>query len=167
MKRLLMCLLPVWLVGSCVFEEPFESAAKIPTDDRLLGRWEEITADSDAQAKRMLVLPYAKNEYVVAYPTGDSAMYFRAFAVNLAGADYIQVQLIGTAEKPVAAGDRKFHLLEIAVKGDDMEMRLLKPEVIGKVLKDSAAMKAAFAKHKDDPELFDKPVKFKRIPQAP
>lgn len=151
------------LLNSCVFESPFETEAKIPVDTALLGRWESIPADPKRAAQRMLVLQHSANEYLVEYPVGEKAMFFRAFAVSLAGAEFIQIQLIGTAAGTVKPGDRKYHLLEVSVDGDALEMRTINPEVLGSDLGDSAQMKAAFIGHKNDPKLFSEPEKFRRI----
>lgn len=163
MKTMLTAVLSVLFLNSCVFDAPFEAEAKFPTDPKLIGRWEEIPDKTDAKANQMLVLQYASNEYLVEYPVGDEAMYFRAYAVELSGGKFIQVQLIGSADKPIDAADRKYHLLKVGVDGDGMEMCTIDPDVLGKGLADSARMKAAFAEHKDDPGLFQAPSKFRRI----
>ena len=89
MKSLLAAVIPLLMLSSCVFESPFETAARIPTDTRLLGRWEEVPDKPDAQPERMLVLQHSANEYVVEYPVGAKAMFFRAYAVQLEGKPYI------------------------------------------------------------------------------
>ena len=163
MKKLLAAVIPLLLLNSCVFEAPFAGTAEIPADAKLLGRWEETRDKADGQPDRMLVLQHSANEYVVEYPVGEKAMFFRAYAVELEGARYIQIQLLGTAEGPCKTEDRKYHLLKVAVDGDTLEMRTLNPDVIGKDAKDTAHLKEAFAKHQDDPKLFNDAVKFKRI----
>jgi hypothetical protein len=163
MKLLLTTVIAVVCLNSCVFESPFGSEALIPVEAKLLGRWEEVAAKADAQSERMLVLQHSANEYVVEYPVGAEAMVFRAYAVELEGTRYIQVQLLGTAEGPAKPEDRKYHLLKVSVDGKALEMRTLEPDVLGKDRRDSARLKAAFAAHKDDPKLFGEPVKFRRI----
>lgn len=163
MKTLLTAALSLFLLNSCIFESPFETVAKFPAEPGLLGRWEEIQETPDGSPNRMLVLQNAPNDYVVEYPIGEKAMFFRAFAVELAGAKYIQVQLIGNQENTVKAEDRKFHLLKVSTSESGLEMRTLDPKVLGEGLSDTTRMIAAFAKQKDDPGLFDKPAKFKRI----
>lgn len=162
MKTLLAAIAPLFLIG-CVFESPFETKAQIAVNPALLGRWENVVDNPKLEAEHMLVMQHSENEYVVEYPTGSKAMYFRAYAVNLSGADYIQIQLIGTAKISVKPGDRKYHLLQVKVDDDSLEIRTIKPEVLGKDLADTDRMKAAFAAHKDDPKLFDEPMTFRRI----
>jgi len=163
MNKLLAAVIPLLLLNSCVFEAPFEATAKIPTDAKLLGRWEEVREKADGTPDRMLVLQHSANEYVVEYPVDEKAMYFRAYAVELEGTRYVQIQLLGSAEGPVKSEDRKYDLLKVAVDGDTLEMSTINPEVIGKDAKDTAHLRAAFAKHKKDAKLFNETVKFKRI----
>lgn len=160
MKTLLIATASILLLNSCIFESPFEAAAKIPVDARLLGRWEEIT---EKAPNRMLVLQHSANEYLVQYPTNDDGMFFRAYPIDLDGSTFIQVQLIGSAEGPVKVADRKYHLFKITAKDDSLEMRSINPDVLGTKTGDSAALKAAFLKHKNNPKLFDDPGVFKRM----
>lgn len=163
MKCLPAILGSLCLLNSCVFDAPFEAEAGLPADPGLLGRWESLPADPKRASERMLVLQHSANEYLVEYPVGEKAMFFRAFAVELAGSRFIQAQWIGSAEGPVKPEDRKYHLLKVKVTGDTLEMRSINPEVLGKDLGDSARMKSAFTAHKDDPKLFGEPENFRRI----
>ena len=163
MKRLSVILGSLCLLNSCMFDAPFEKEAGLPVDPALLGRWESLPADPKRASERMLVLQHSANEYLVEYPVGEKAMFFRAFAVDLAGSRFIQAQWIGTAEGPVKPQDRKCHLLKVDVTGDTLEMRSINPEVLGNNLGDPARMKAAFASHKDDARLFGEPENFRRI----
>jgi hypothetical protein len=163
-NALLATLGSLLLLGSCVFESPFEKEAKIAVDPTLIGRWEQVSDDAKRAPERMLVLKHSDNEYLVEYPMGEKAMFFRAFAVELAGAEFIQIQLIGTADGPVKPGNRKYHLVKVTVKGDSMEMATIDPDLIGREHADPTQMKAAFNEHKDDPKLFGKPEKFRRLP---
>jgi len=163
MKSLLTAVVSLICLNSCVFEAPFEAEAKIAAEPKLLGRWEQVSNKTAGEPDRMLVLQHSANEYIVEYPVGDQAMFFRAYAVELEGSRYIQIQLTGTAEGPAKPVDRKYHLLKGSVDGDSLEMRTIDPEVLGKDLRDSTQMKASFAKLKDDPKLFDEAVKFRRL----
>lgn len=160
MKPLVFALAAALMLASCVFESPFETTAKIPTDDKLLGVWEEADAkDPD----RMTVLQHSPNEYTIQYPGDEDAMYFRAFAVEIAGHSYIQTQLIGTRKGPVKPEDRKYHLFKASLTDDTLSLRALDPEVLGTKTGDTATLRAALAKHLDAPDLFQKPGVFKRV----
>lgn len=163
MKTLLTAVASLLFLNSCVFDSPFEAEAKIPVDGKLLGRWEEVADKADEKANQMLIIQHSPNEYVVEYPVGAEAMYFRAFGIELSGGKYIQIQLIGSADKPVKAEDRKYHLLKVSEGEDAMEMRTIDPEVLGREDGTTEQLKAAFATHKDDPKLFAEPAKFRRV----
>lgn len=162
MKVLLPAISALVLLSSCVFEAPFEAEAKHPVNPALLGCWEEIPTPEKPTPNQLLVLPFSANEYVASYPLGAQAMSFKAFAVELEGETYVQIQLLGTTTGPVKPTDRKFHLLKVKVDGEMMEIQAIRPEVLGKDRGDSARLKAAFAAHKADPKLFDQPLKFRR-----
>ena len=163
MKTLLASVVSVFLLSSCVFEMPFAAQAEIPITQALLGRWESIPDSTDSKPDRLLVLQHSENEYVVAYPLGDKTMVFRAFPVKLEGAEYVQLQLIGTVDGPVEAKDRKYHLLKLKLDGEQLSIQTIKPDVIGKGHKSTAELLAAFKTHKDDADLFDEPETFRRL----
>jgi hypothetical protein len=164
MKTLISVLMPAFFLTSCVFENPFEPEAKLPVDGRLLGRWEEVGTSDKSSVNRMLVLQHSDHEYLVQYPVGEKAMFFRAYAIELADERPVQIQLIGTAEGAVKLEDRKYHLLEVAATGEDgLEIRTIKPETLGKDLRDTESLRAAFTAHKNDAELFGEPMRFRRL----
>lgn len=163
MRSIIAAALALCFLNSCVFEEPFEPKALLPVDPALLGRWEEVVApDSGSTPNELLVLQHSANEYLVRYPTGEKAMFFRAYAVELSGGRYIQIQLIGTAGGAVKPEDRKFHLLQVTVHGSELEFRTIIPDAFGKNLKGAEAMRDAFALHKNDEALFAAPQRFVR-----
>jgi hypothetical protein len=163
MKSLMPVLIAAFFVSACVFEAPFAPEAKLPVDGRLLGRWEEVGTSDKQKAGRMLVLQHSDHEYLVQYPVGEKAMFFRAYAIELAAERQIQIQLIGTADGAVKPEDRKYHLLRMELKDDELEIRTIKPEVLGKALRDTESLRAAFTAHKDDAGLFGDPVMFRRL----
>ena len=145
MKTCLALAISALFLSSCIFEVPFESEAKIPVNTRLIGRWEEVKEKPDATPNRMLVLQNTANEYIVEYPVGEKAMFFRAFGVELEGGQYIQIQLIGSAENEMNPKDRKYHLLKINLEGDSLEMRTINADLLGKDIKDIKDIKTARA----------------------
>ena len=162
MKTLLGSLGLLLVLNSCVFEEPFETEAKIPVNPALPGRWEEMAADAQNAKQTMLVLEHSAYEYLVEYPVGEKAMFFRIFAVELAADRLMQAQLIGTADGPVKPHDRKYHLLKVSLYGDAMEMRTLRPEALGDDVRTTAQLREALAAHVNEADLFAEPVKFRR-----
>ena len=162
MKTMLLPIGLMMLLASCVFESPFETTAKLPVDQALLGRWQEVTSNDKLASNGLLVLQHSANEYLVQYPEGEKGMYFRAFAVDLAGQRCMQIQLIGTADGPVKPENRKYHLLKAALNKDELEIRTIKQDIIGKDLRDTEALRVAYLAHKDQADLFGDPVVFRR-----
>jgi hypothetical protein len=150
------------LLTGCVFEEPFEPNASIPVNRDWLGRWQEVTNDPKREANEMLVLEHSDHEYLVEYPVGEKGMFFRAYAVDLGGSRYIQIQLIGTAEGPVKPQDRKYHLLRVEHRAGRIEMRTINRDVLGKDQVTSEAMRTALLRETNNPKLFDAPTLFTR-----
>lgn len=163
MKTLFAAVVAAFLSSSCVFEEPFEPTAKLPVDDSLTGLWEEALDDAGRDPNRLLVLKHSENEYVVQYPVGTKAMFFRAFAVELEGSPFVQIQLTGTADGPVKSADRKYHLLRVESGNEALTLQVIRPETLGKNLKGSQALREAFAAHKNDAGLFDDPMRFRKV----
>lgn len=163
MKILFAAMTAAFLLSSCVFEEPFEAAATLPVDDSLTGLWEEVLDDAGRVPNRLLVLKHSENEYVAQYPVGTKAMFFRAYAVELDGSKFMQIQLTGTAEGPVKNADRKYHLLLVESGDRALSLQVIRPEALGKNLKGSQALRDAFAAHKNDAGLFDDPMRFRSV----
>lgn len=164
MKKLLAAvLLSLSCLSSCVFDVPFVERAQIPVGAALLGNWKQITTSDKVAPDKMLVLQNGDNDYLVQFPTGEKAMFFRAFAVDLGGTIYFQTQLLGTAEGPAKPADRKFQLFNLTRVGDSIILQSLNPKILGAGLTDSAKLKAAFLAHQNDPGLFDDSVEFRRV----
>ncbi|MEX1114106.1 MAG: hypothetical protein WEB53_02580 [Akkermansiaceae bacterium] len=162
MKALLFAVISVLLLNSCGFEQPFGAEAKLPVESNWLGVWDQVPDKSNEAAHRMLVIQHSANQCIVQYPVGGNAMFFRARAISWARADFVQIQLIGTAKAPAKPEDRKYHLLKIGLTSETLEIRTINPDLLGKNLKDSTAMKVAFTDHQEDPELFACPIIFRR-----
>jgi hypothetical protein len=163
MKTVFAALIAAIVSSSCVFEEPFDPTAKLPVDDSLTGLWEEALVDGGRDPNRLLVLKHSENEYVVQYPVGAKAMFFRAYGVELEGSRFVQIQLTGTAEGPLKPADRKYHLIRAESADGNLSLQVIRPEVLGKDLKGSQALREAFAAHKSDAKLFDDPMRFRRV----
>lgn len=163
MKKLLAAaLLSLSCLTSCVFDVPFVERAEIPVDAALLGHWKGISDSGTDDTNTMLVLQNGENDYMIQFPTGKKAMFFRAFAVDLGGKTYFQTQLLGTAEGPAKVADRKFQLFKLGRDGDSLTLQSLNAKILGKGLTDTAKLKAAFLAHQDDPTLFADSIPFRR-----
>jgi len=162
MKPMFAALLALSLI-SCVFEEPFETAAVIAVDPALTGLWQEVATDTELQSDRLLVLKNSENDYLVQYPVGEKTMFFRAFPIDLEGQRFIQLQLIGTEKGPVEETERRYHLLKARIDGGLLEVRTIDRHVLGEDAVRTQELREAFKRNKHDPKLFEKPVKFRRL----
>ncbi|HSP43313.1 MAG TPA: hypothetical protein VLO11_10620 [Luteolibacter sp.] len=164
MKNLFPVVCGVCLLGSCVFEQPFEPEARLSADPAIAGLWREVVADVEREPNRLLVLAHSDHEWLVQYPVGEAenTMFFRACPIELAGGGYVQIQLIGNGKGPVKPKDRKYHLLKMNADGDALEIMTLNPDKLGKTPADTQSMREAFARVRDEPDLFGEALRFNR-----
>lgn len=159
------------MLNSCLLDSPFEPVAKIPVDEKLLGRWESEVEGvaGKTEATPILLLQHSANEYQVQMSSRnkegqEGSVFFRAYCIELGGGAFIQAQVIGTDTGPVKVEDRDYMLIKVTVKGDTMSIETLDLDVLGVSLDaGSEALKSAFLEHKDDPNLFSAPSVFKRV----
>ncbi len=164
MKTTAGACLAIFLLGSCVFDQPFEPEARLSIDPAIAGLWRQDMKDPERESNRLLVLPHSDREWLVQYPVAeaDKTMFFRAYPIELAGGRYVQIQLIGTGDGPVKPADRKYHLLKMNAVGDTLEIMTLNAENLGKAANDTQTLGEAFARVKDEPELFGGALRFNR-----
>jgi hypothetical protein len=165
MKNLFPLVCAVCLLGSCVFEHPFEPEARIPVDPGVAGLWQEEVADGKRAPHRLLVLVHSDREWLVQYPVGeaDKTMFFRAWPIELAGGRYVQIQLIGTGNGPAKPADRKYHLLKMISTDALLEFMTLNAEKLGKFPGGTQSMRETFERVKDKPDLFGDAARFNRV----
>lgn len=156
------------LFAGCNYDAPLVGEATLPVDSALLGVWATTPdgAKPSEEPLEALVLQFTNNEYVIHYPRQrENTLYFRGYGVEIAGATYLQTQLIGSEKGPVKVSDRKYDLITYSLKGDVLEVALLNPEVVSKKAKKSEALLKAFLAKADHPGRFGKSVRFHRLPE--
>jgi len=153
------------LCVGCEYKAPITEEHGIKIDSAVLGVWEEIPADGGAdKPNKMLVLEYSDTEYVVCCPAGvKDSLYFKAYPAEVGGVTFIQTKWIGTDKGGVADQPKRYHAASYRIADGVLEYKLLNTALVDKELGDTAALKKAFLKHKDSPELFTKPVRLRRI----
>ena len=168
MKHSIMSVIAVALVLSfagCQYLAPLTEEHTIAIDPAVIGLWEEVPEgdkppDPDG---RMLILKYSDTEYLVHYPTRKDEMYYRAYPVKVNGIPCVQIQLIGTADGNVDKGERKYQVAIYTISKGELEIKTLNTNLVDKDLQDTASIKQAFLKNKDNKDLFTNPGKFKRV----
>ena len=164
-KGSLGLLAAMFLVAGCDYDVPLAEKQDITVDPAVLGLWEQLPEKTETASTpdQILVLKYTDTEYLIHYPTGKNGMYFRGYPVKIDGVTGIQVQLIGTSDENADSKDRKLTLVSYRLADGGLEIRTLNPEVVDKNLKDTASLREALIKNKDNKDLFREPGKFRRI----
>lgn len=155
----------ILVMGGCDYPFPLTEEHNISIDPSVLGHWEEVPQGGKAPDpnERMLIFKYTDTEYLVHYPTGKGGMYFRGYPIKIEGVSCVQIQLIGDVDGDVKKEDRKYQVVSYALSKGELEIRTLNTDLVDKDLQDSAKLRQAFLKNKDNKELFKDPGKFRRI----
>ena len=168
MKHAIMSVIAVALVLSfagCQYLAPLAEEHTIAIDPSVIGLWEEVhegdkPPDPD---DRMLILKYSDTEYLVNYPTRKDERYYRAYPIKVDGLTCVQIQLIGTADGDIDKGDRKYQVVTYSMSNGELEIKTLNTDLVDKDLRDTASIRQAFLKNKDNKDLFRNPGKFRRV----
>ena len=154
-------------IAGCQYLAPLTEEHSIAIDPAVIGLWEEVPegdkpSDPDG---RMLILKYSDTEYLVHYPIRKDDGYYRAYPVKIDGISCVQIQLIGTANGDVKKGERNFQVAVYSVSNSELEIKTLNTDLVDKDLRDTASIRQAFLKSKDNKDLFTNPGKFRRVKQ--
>lgn len=168
MKHALWAVIVVALVLSftgCEYLAPLSEEHTIAVDPAVVGLWEEVPEgdrppDPD---DRMLILKYSDTEYLVHYPTRKDEMYYRAYPIKVNGISCVQVQLIGTADGDIKKGDSRYQVVTYSISKGELEIKTLNTDLVDKNLRDTASIKEAFLKNRDNKNLFTNPGRFRRV----
>ena len=153
------------IAGCGGYQVPLTEEHNILIDQSFLGLWEEVPhGDKPPNPdEKMLILKYTDTEYLVHYPAGKDGMYFRGYPIKVEGVSCVQVQLIGAADGDIKKEDRKYHVISYKLSNGELEIRTLNTDLVDKNLQDSAGLRQAFLKHKDNKDLFTNPGKFRKV----
>lgn len=162
MRKLLILLCLIALTG-CQYDVPVVKDAKKDIDQKVLGLWESLEKNSDDVKDRMLILKFSDREYLVHYPSNKTdGIYFKAFLIDVAGMTLVQLQCLATGKGELAGNDKNYALARYTVNGEQLQFQLINTEVVSNKIKDSEKIKDEIENNKDNPELFDELVEFKR-----
>lgn len=153
------------LLSGCVYKAPVTTTHTIPVDPAVLGVWQAVPEpgeDLDAD-ERMLVLKYSDTEYMVRYPSGKDAMFFRGYPIKLGNLRCVQIQLLGEKDQPVNDEDRKYQVVAYKLADSVLELRTLNADLISDRLATSADLLKAIKANIANPDLFKDPGKFKKV----
>lgn len=147
---------------ACTYDSPLASPQALPVDAGLIGIWKAIDENAAESPATMVVLPFTPTEYLIHYPTAnDDSMYFRGYAIEVAGIRCVQLELLGSHEGRETSSTR-FTVARYRLNGDSLEIQTLNASKVSSELEGSDALRAAFEQAAADPELFNNPATFKR-----
>ena len=130
----------------------------------MLGLWEIVPDDGKEKKERMMILKFSATEYIIHYPVGEDAMYFRAYPIKLGGVSCVQLQAIGTNEGPPDKEQKNlYHVATYRLENEELEIRLLNEELVDDELKTSETLAHSFLKQRRNKKLFVNPGKFRRV----
>jgi len=161
----LVLALVLTLLSGCEYQAPVTTNHTIPVDPAVLGVWEAVpepgkAADAD---ETMLVLKYSETEYLIRYPSGKDAMFFRGYPIQVGGLQCVQIQLLGAKDQPVHDDERKFHVVAYTLAGGVLEVKTLNTELVPRSLATSAGVLKAIQANLADPDLFKDPGRFRKV----
>ena len=167
MKAVALFLIVAGLIAAgCEYQAPLTDEHKLPVDPAVLGLWEPVPdgeVSSDPDRERLVVLEYSATEYLVHYPTDKDGQYFRGYPIKIAGVPCVQIQLIGSATGDVKKEARTYQVVSYKLSNGELSLTTLNTAVVDKSLKDSAALRRAFEKNKNNHELFVNPGRFRKV----
>jgi len=111
----------------------------------------------------MLVLKYSDTEYVVRYPSGKDAMFFRGYPIKVGDLQCVQIQLLGEKDQPADDDDRKYHIVACRLAEGVLELKTLNTDLIPSTLATGADVLKAIKANLADPDLFKDPGKFRKV----
>ncbi len=157
----------VLLFVGCVYESPLTTEHNIAIDPTVPGLWEPIQDKGDVpnQDEQLMILKYSDTEYLIHYPPGgNDEAYYRGYPIKIGGVSCVQLQIIGTADGPLAK-DRKdlFHVVSYQLTGSGLEIKMLNTDLVNDKLKTTDELRKAFLKNINNKGLFTDAVVFRKI----
>lgn len=153
-------LLGTFFLTACVYEAPLTTQHDIPIDQSILGTWNIVSDEGSDEQLR--ILRFSDTEYLVSDLNNDDELFFRAYAIEIAGVSAVQLEFIGDNKRPVS-GDNRYVVASYRLVDGLLEVRTLNTELVSEELTDSETLKAAFIEHKENPALFNDPGLFKKV----
>ncbi len=155
-----VCGTALLLLCGCIYEVPLAEKAEVAVDPALTGLWQMIPDEGQPEDPndRLMVLPFSRTEYAAVASPGADALYFRAYPVRLEGLELVQLECL-----QIDPGKERYHVCRYAIEGGILTVQTLNPAVVGAKTVDSAALRAALLANRSDPDLFEKPYRYRRL----
>lgn len=160
MKHLLLTALCALLAG-CEFSVPLVESPATDADPALLGLWQRRSGDG--QVEKLLLLPLSEREYLVSWPAGHpDGLFARACLTQVGDIPLAQIKWLGTAAGSQPSDSRVFQFAHFKSDGNQLTIRLLNADVVGRDAPSSDALREAILRNKSSSGLFREPMVFQR-----
>jgi hypothetical protein len=157
-------LLSIFFLTACEYDIPLTFEHNIPIDQSILGSWVYVPAANEDGNTEVRIHGFSDTEYSIHYMEDDDDLYFRAYAVNIAGTSAVQLELTGTDEESVEQGqENRYVVAQYTMVNGQLEIKTLNSELVSNSITDPETLRQVFAEHKNNPELFNDPGLFKRV----
>lgn len=154
------------LLAGCEYTVPLVSQPALPIDRAVIGLWQ--SQKESGQAEELLVLPLDAHEYLLSFPAGaKGAMFARVCLWQGAGLTLAQLNWIGTAQAKLPENNRTYQYASFKAEGDTLRVRMLNSEVVKKEIASANALEKAIKDNKENPDLFQEEMVFKRAAREP
>lgn len=169
-KHGLILVIILIILAACDYDSPLVGEASLPIDQALLGAWEFIDEERAEQKshERLVIRQESANLYVIEFIDGESILYFKGWLAELEGHHFMQLEVTGTDEGSVGDEDADlFSVVSYVLDNGKLVYRSLNTDLVDTGLADTAALQAAFIANLDDPDLFEEPGQFRKLPDGP
>jgi hypothetical protein len=162
----LIVALTFFVLSACTYDAPLVEQASLPIDPALLGSWTIVSDDAADKTsdERVLVRRADGHHYAIEHIDAESVIYFTAWLAELEGIRFLQLEVTGDDEGPVGHDESNLYsVFAYAVEGEELVVRSLNTQRVSEELDNTAALQEAFATHRNDPELFHEPARFRKL----
>ena len=157
----LPALFACFLFAGCDFTVPLVETPKLDIDKAVLGVWERTKADATQPPERLLVLPLDKHEYLVTFTgNGTDSIYARGCLCKTADLTLVQLKWLGNSKGEAPGDARVYQFASFSLSGNQLHLRLLNPETVGRDAKSTADLSKAIEANKASPALFREEMLF-------
>lgn len=165
MKMLYAFLIAATLaLAGCEYTAPLNDEHEIDISPNVLGHWQENSTNESDSPDQMIILRASDTEYLVHYIVGADSMYFRAYPINIAGIDCVQLELIGDAKgNPGQAQAKRYHVVRYELVDEQLVISTLNTAIVSTELDSMRKLRRAFSENKNNLDLFHDPGRFSKV----
>jgi hypothetical protein len=159
-----LSLLGCLFLVACTFDAPLAPEADLPIDANLIGTWEILPeAGDEPTGETVIIRQDGDTRYAIEHHDSDSVIHFSAWLGEIKGTRFVQLEVTGDEHGPAEAGEPDLYsVIAYVFDGSDVVFRSLNTELVDPDAADTAALRAAFLRHTDHPDLFIEPGRLRR-----